>query len=141
MKVQLGEIRAMLEGLKVALDLDFEDITVGYWLAKAQRQLIPEFVTFDQARLKLAKKYAKRDDNGELMVDEEKGQYVMDNQDAFDLEIGTLAEQEAEIGYNSIPVSDITGVAMKGSVIAQLGRLIGDPEEKGSPEVLELPKE
>ena len=140
MKVQLGEIRAMLEGLKVALDLDFEDITVGYWLAKAQRQLIPEFVTFDQARLKLAKKYAKRDDNGELMVDEEKGQYVMDNQDAFDLEIKTLAEQEAEIEYNPIPVSDITGVAMKGSVIAQLGRLIGDPE-KGSPEVLELPKE
>ena len=138
MKVQLGEIRAMLEGLKVALDLDFEDITVGYWLAKAQRQLIPEFVTFDQARLKLAKRYARKDDEGVLIVDEEKGQYVMDNQEAFDLEIGTLAEQKAEIGYNPIPVSDITGVVMKGSVIAQLGRLIGDPE-KGSPEVLEMP--
>jgi len=140
MKVQLGELRPMLEGLKVAMELDFEDVKVGYWLAKAQRQLLPEFETFDQSRVKLAIKYAETDDNGEPKSKD--GQYVLDNQEAFNLELGKLAEQEAEIGYNPIPASSITGVTMKGVVIAQLGRLISDPEEADSPldNVVTMPK-
>jgi hypothetical protein len=56
-------------------------------LSKAQESS-KEFVEYDNARIELAKKHAKKDDKGEPVV--EKNSYVIENQEAFDKEFETL---------------------------------------------------
>lgn len=59
----------------------------------------PEFSEFENKRIELAKKYAKKDKEGKLLTDTENGveSYVMENQAKFDKEFNNLKNKYEKI--------------------------------------------
>lgn len=73
------------------------------------------FESFETQRLKCAKKYAKKDENGEPIVDGTK--YVIDDQNGLDEEIKSLLQTKVEISYTPIPIDEIGELKIKPAYI------------------------
>ena len=149
MKLEFRELKPMLEGLKVVLEKEFDDAKGALRLGLAKAQILAEFGPCEQARLKLAEKYARKDEEGnfiELKTDEGTT-YDIENVEAFSIEMSDLMKQEITIKYNPISVDMLAGVkGVIGEDIAKLGRLIKDDEddeatEKAKPAVVPDPIE
>lgn len=54
-----------------------------------------EFKAFDEQRLEIVKKFAKKDEKGEPIS--ENNAFIMEDQDAFELEFGTLKAEHQEL--------------------------------------------
>lgn len=134
MKLKLGELRPIMEALPAVLDKEIPAKT-AYWLARAFKQIQPEFEPFERARQKLVEKHGKRyerdrkDKKGQVI--EKKGEliikdntYPMKDQELFNKEYNELAEQEIEIKYEPITVEQLGDAKIKGTDILKLGRLI-----------------
>lgn len=149
MKLKLGEVRPMLNGLQgdetgTGAGVLGEKLPVktAYWLARALTQLRVEFEPFERARQKLVEAYAKKHpkdlkEKGKIVA--KKGDmvrvgnvFLMEDMEAFNKEYNELADQEIEIKYEPIPienfiVKDREGKeinVLKGNDIVNLGRLI-----------------
>ncbi len=132
-KLQLGEIMSMLEGLKVVMAKEFDDVKSAYWLGRAQAQMLTEFQPFDQARMKLVRKYARKDEKGEPVgIETDLGtSYDIEDKEAFNAEYSEIAKQEIEITYYPLAIDGLAGVkGITGEDIAKLGRLIKDDEDE-----------
>ena len=127
MKLLLGEIRPMMEALNVVMDKEIPAKT-AYWLSKALKELGSEFEAMEKARQTLVNKYAKKDDEDQLIVED--NQYVMEDMAAFNAEFIELAEQEIEIKYKPISVDQLGDIQIKGTDLFKLGKLIKDDEEE-----------
>ena len=107
MKLQLGELRSLMDGLPAVLQKDLP-IKTAYWLGRAFKEIAREFEPFEEARKKLVEKYVKKytkdekDKNGK--VTHKKGDFIVDgnryvltDEEAFQKEFTDLANQEVEI--------------------------------------------
>lgn len=121
MKLQLGELRPIMDALPAVLDKEIPAKT-AYWLARAFKQIGPEFEPFEKARQKLVEKHAKRDKKGKLIVKD--NIHPMKDMEAFNKEYTELAGQEIEIKYEPITVEQLGDAKIKGNDILMLGRLI-----------------
>ena len=138
MKLQLGELRLIMDGLPKVIQEKLP-VKTSYWLQRALRDISKEFMTFEQTRQKLINEHGKRyekdkkdkkgqviEKKGELII---KGnQFIMKDQKAFDKDYEELAEQEIEIKFEPIPIEkfeDKEGkTLLKGIDLMNLGRLI-----------------
>lgn len=131
MKLLCGELRPILEALKVILEKDFDDVKAAYWLGRAQAQITSEFGPFEQTRIKLVQKHARKDEGGNLPEIAEGASYEMDDMEAFVAEYNDLANQEIEIKYNPISIDRLAGVkGIIGADIANLSKLLKDEENE-----------
>ena len=117
----------MMEALNVVMDKEIPAKT-AYWLSKALKELGSEFEAMEKARQTLVNKYAKKDDEDQLIVED--NQYVMEDMAAFNAEFIELAEQEIEIKYKPISVDQLGDIQIKGTDLFKLGKLIKDDEEE-----------
>ena len=127
MILQLGEIRTMIDALPILM-AEKLPIKVSYWLKRALVDLSKEFAPFEESRQDLIKKYAEKDEAGELIVED--GQYVIPDMEAFNREYAELAEQEIEIKYEPLGIDQFEDAKISGVDLMKLGRLIKDEEEE-----------
>jgi hypothetical protein len=99
------EILSLYENLH---QLNLKGVKFSYSVAKNIALLKPEieslqkvveqsedFKKFEQERIELAKKYAKKNESGEPI--EEKGQYILEDKEAFKKEFDDLKEKNKEV--------------------------------------------
>ena len=131
MKLQLGELRSMVEVLPDVLKNEMP-IKTAYWLTRAYNGMMNEFRSFEEARKMLIEKYATKDADGEFITaetDDGKTTHVFEDMEAFEAEFIELAEEEIEIKYNPISLEAFGDILITGETIVKLGRLIKDDEE------------
>jgi len=121
MKLKLGELKPIMEALPVILEEKLP-VKTAYWFTRTFRDLAREFKIFNETRMKLVDRYAKRDEKGKYIVKD--GRYVMKDEKAFDREYDELAEQEIEIKFEPITIDQLGDINIKPMDLLKLGRLI-----------------
>lgn len=81
---------------------------VAYRIARLAREIDNEYKTFDEARINLIKKYGKKDENGELAVNED-GQWTVESENIqeFNKEFEELSNTPLQINAEKIPLQDL----------------------------------
>ena len=82
--------------------------SLAFKIARLARELEKEMQTFNDERMKIIRKYGKKDENGELIVGED-GNVSFDNDKISDLnsEFNSLLETELEINADKLPMNSI----------------------------------
>ena len=82
--------------------------SLAFKIARLARELEKEMQTFNDERMKIIRKYGKKDENGELIIDEN-GNVNFDTDKINDLnsEFNSLLETELEINADKLPVDSI----------------------------------
>lgn len=135
MKLQLGEIRPMIDVLPAVIDTAGLPTKTSYWLGRALVDLMREHAPYEKARQKVIKEYAKKDDDGELIIEvrDDVSVYVFDDMEAFARAVNEIAKEEVEIKYNPITIEQFGDAVIKGTVLLKLGRLIKDDDQDTLP--------
>jgi hypothetical protein len=129
MKFNLNEVMGMQAGLDVILGKELP-IKTGYWLARFLDKVGVEFKAMETARIKLIKKYAKKDKDGEPMMKKVKDgkpqefDLTNDNMKKFQAEYGELGKEEFEIDFKAIKLDQLGDIKLKPIVLVQLGKII-----------------
>lgn len=80
----------------------------AYRVSRMLRELDKEYTLFNETRSELIKKYGAKDENGELLVNEN-GDYTLekDHVDEFYKEINDLLRNEVELNANKIDINEL----------------------------------
>lgn len=106
MKIKLGEIKVKHQALCGGIVRKNLPARLSYAIGKNILNLESEFNELESARHKLAEQYAKKDENGNPVI--ENGEYVFDeNEEAFNKEYKDLLDMEVEINILTLPVDII----------------------------------
>lgn len=124
MKIKLNEIGTILSGLYAVQNMDIPRKT-SYWLARYMERIKSEIKIIEKERMKLIKKYAEKDKDGNPKLIEGKNNFDISkkNRDAFEKEYAELGEVEIEIDYNPIKLEDL-GEKIKPIILFQLRKII-----------------
>ena len=77
-----------------------------YALAMNGKSILPALTAYSESREELIKKHAKKDDDGNAVVNET-GNYEFEDVEAWNKDIKELLESKAEIPVTTIPMSVI----------------------------------
>lgn len=104
-KVVLNDILNATETFKVIMQQSVKGST-AFKIARLVRELDKEMQTFNDERQKLFQKYAEKDENGELIVDENNLiKFPPENVQTINDELNALLETELEINADKLPLS------------------------------------
>jgi len=78
-------------------------IKAAYWLKKLAGKIEKKAKDFEKARMAIIGKYGKRDDKGQLVI--ENNNYTISDRETFDKEMFNLRNREIEVEFNEIPLS------------------------------------
>jgi hypothetical protein len=123
-KIRLLELAAIMEGLNESMLKDLP-IKASYWISKLAKKVEKEFREFEEARMKLIKKYAQTDANMQLITKDNRYQFGK-NQEAFDTEFKELGNMEIELDVNKIPISLFGDSQVSPSVMYAIEQFIDD---------------
>jgi hypothetical protein len=124
MKLTYNELLMAKGGLMKMMNAD-TDIEVSRSFTKALRVVAQELETFDLERVKLVKKYAKHDDNG-APVKDENGEPTFETpqlQQECNQNFVALLNHEIEMSIEPIDVSQIRGIKIPGNELFVLEKL------------------
>lgn len=124
-KIQLGELRGIMEGLNAILAKELS-IKPAYWFGKLGKKLHKEFTEFEENRVKLAKKHALKDENGQPVIENNK--YKFADIESFNAEFKELAETEIEIDFNPVSLEQLGDVKISPIVMMGLEKFIEGAE-------------
>ena len=132
MKLQLGEIRPMIDVLPEVMDAEGLPTKTGYWFGRALVDLAKEHAPYEEARRKIVLEHAAKDDDGELITKPQGDDmvYVFDDMEAFNAALNEIANEEIEIKYEPVTIDQLGDAVIKGSVLLKLGRLIKEPDKQ-----------
>ncbi len=100
MKVKMMDLFGKDEAFKEINKLTLPG-KVAFAIARIQRAVGQELETFYSSRVEAVKKYADKDENGELVVDEKGNIHVADELvEKCNKEIAEILEQEVELNAN-----------------------------------------
>ena len=130
MKVKLGNLKSIIEGLTVLASQQLP-IKNQYWIGKTLAKLTKEYQEVETNRYKLCMKHSQKDEKCEPITKEENGQkvYVMSDQEAFNNELFELWNEEIDIKFTPIPLEQLEGVKVDMPTIMKLGGFIIGEEE------------
>jgi len=82
--------------------------SLAFKIARLARELDKEMQTFNEERQKIIQKYGNKDENGELIIDEN-GNIKFDNANIEEInqEFNSLLETELEINADKLPMDSI----------------------------------
>jgi len=123
MKIKVGEIRPLIEGLEEIIKIDLP-VKPAYWLARYLTKIGEEAKAFDNVRVKLIDKYGKKDEKGKPIVNKKTSNYEIEDTESFAKEFGELAEQEFEIDFKPIKLADLGDIKIKPIILARLSKII-----------------
>ena len=114
--INLGELREIVEGLNEVLNKELP-IKPAYWLGKLAKKIQKEFAELEENRMKLVQKYARKGENGQPLVENNK--FLFADQGSFDLQYKELIETDIEIDFIPIALDKLGDVKL--SPIAMIG--------------------
>ena len=123
MKLILGEMRFIEEDLRAITKKELP-IKLSYKFAKLVKKLLEENNMVEQQRIKLVKKYS----NGEMDVN---GMYSVlpDKSKDFREEFGSLLEEEIEVDFEPIDLSELGDITIPPFNLARLSKIIKFEDE------------
>lgn len=106
-KIKLNDIVNATETFTKIMQQSFKG-SLAFKIARLARELDTEMKTFNEERQKIVQKYGKKDENGELIADEN-GNVKFDNADIEEInqEFSSLLETELEINADKLPMDSI----------------------------------
>ena len=133
MKLQLGELRLMVDALPIVINAKGLSFTMAYKLSRVLQILRTELEPFEQARWLLVNKFAKKDaDDKPVLIG---NQYDIPDQDGFNEEWVEMASEEVEIDFKPVPLSAFEGIEIEDTggrstldIVLGLGRLIDEED-------------
>ena len=150
MKVKLGEVRGMLESIGKCVNVGLPT-KVAYWLARTVNELQPSMTTFEEQRMRLAKRFAELGEDGNVKTDDQK-QLIFKNDDGtessedpqgkskakedFMAEVAELGKEDVTITMDPIALEKFDDPNTSGetvvawNVMAGLLPLIKEPEKE-----------
>lgn len=100
---------------------------VGRMLKEAEK----EIQSFNETRMQLINKYGSKDENGELVMDENNNCKIEpESINNFSNELNELIESEIEINAHKIKIDDIENINFTPSEMAQLEPFVDFGEEE-----------
>jgi len=103
-KVKISDLLNSTETLQKLAQKDFK-AKLAWSIARLLKAAEAEIQGFNEARMNLIKKYGEKDENGELVTDENGNcKITADGTNAFSAELSELIETEVEINANKIKI-------------------------------------
>ena len=106
-KIKLSDIVNATETFNKIMQQSFKG-SLAFKIARLARELDKEMQTFNEERQKIIQKYGNKDENGELIIDEN-GNIKFDNANIEEInqEFNSLLETELEINADKLPMDSI----------------------------------
>lgn len=106
-KIKLSDVVNATETFNKIMQQSFKG-SLAFKIARLARELDKEMQTFNAERQKIIQKYGNKDENGELIIDEN-GNIKFDNSDLVEInqEFNSLLETELEINADKLPMDSI----------------------------------
>ena len=99
---------------------------VGWNISKNLRKLDASFKTYIELENKLVKEYAIKDDNGEIVLDNNNPKFAPNNKEKYLKERQELLNCEDEFDFLTINLSDLNNINIKPSILFNLEFMIAD---------------
>lgn len=120
-KVKLVELNAILEGFNELIEITLP-VKVAYYVSKNVKKVVSEIKDFEENRVKLAQKYAKKDKDGVPLIED--NQFVMEDMQGFNKEFVELANIDVEFDFPALTIEQFGNSEVKPSTIIKLGPFI-----------------
>jgi len=106
-KIKLNDVVNAIETFNKIMQQSFKG-SLAFKIARLARELDTEMKTFNEERQKIIQKYGKKDENGELIVDDN-GNVNFDKNSLIEInqEFNSLLETELEINADKLPMDSI----------------------------------
>ena len=106
-KIKLNDVVNATETFNKIMQQSFKG-SLAFKIARLARELDTEMKTFNEERQKIIQKYGNKDENGELIIDEN-GNVKFDNADIEEInqDFSSLLETELEINADKLPMDSI----------------------------------
>ena len=106
-KVKISSLLNSNEALQKLAGTDLK-AKLAWQVARLLKAAEAELQSFNEARTNLIKKYGEKDENGELITDENGNCKITPNFiDTFSNELNELIDSEVEISANKISINDL----------------------------------
>lgn len=109
------KLRQVIDSINVMQRISQRELPgrVAYNVAKLLRQIENEFNLFDDTRKKLLEKYADKNEDGTLKINEETNEYVLSTENLKSLteEVNLLLDTTITLNANRIKITDISDLA------------------------------
>ena len=106
-KIKLNDVVKSTETFNKIMQQSFKG-SLAFKIARLARELDTEMKTFNEERQKIIQKYGNKDENGELIIDEN-GNVKFDNANIEEInqDFSSLLETELEINADKLPMDSI----------------------------------
>jgi hypothetical protein len=121
MKVQIGEIRDIVEGIDRLPEIA---VKPAYWLGRIRSYLLTETQKFEKTRLELIKKYSETDDKGNIIRDEKTGQPKNLDKNTFQEKYLEVLNREIDIPFKTIKLEELKLEKVKPEILAKLEKIV-----------------
>lgn len=102
----------------------------AYAVSKILKAAESEMTSFNETRMDLIRKYSQKDENGELVTDENGNAHVLpENIEVFTKELNEVLDTEIDISANKVRIDDLEDVKFTPSEMVQLDAFIEFGEE------------
>jgi hypothetical protein len=127
--LKLGDLNEINRGLTELMGKELPP-KAAYWVAKILKKIVAENTDFEEARLKLIKKWGVLGEDGEVIVNPETKRFTLTDEPAFEVEYRDLADGDFEIEMRMMRLSELGGIYMKPAILfALMDKIIEeDPE-------------
>jgi len=106
-KIKLNDVVNTTETFNKIMQQSFKG-SLAFKIARLARELEKEMQTFNSERMKIIRKYGKKDENGELIVNNDGNiEFENDKINEINSEFNSLLETELEINADKLPMDSI----------------------------------
>ena len=129
-KIKLGELVNSTEVLQKLSQTELK-AKLSWAVTKLLKAADKEMQDFNEARMNLIQKYGEKDENGELITDENKNCKIPEaGLQKFSAELNELVETEIEINVNPLNINDLEDKEFTPAEMAILEPFIDFGEEE-----------
>ena len=128
-KIKISELLNSTEALQKLAGTELK-AKLAWQVGRILKAAEVEIQSFNETRMNLIKKYGEKDENGELITDEQGNCKIVEGDiNEFSNELNDLINSEVEISGNKIKIDDLDKVDFTPAEMAQLEILIDFGEE------------
>lgn len=129
-QVKIGELLNSTEALQKLAGTELK-AKLAWQVGRILKAAEAEIQSFNETRMNLIKKYGEKDENGELVTDEQGNCKIVEGDiNEFSNELNDLINSEVEISGNKIKIDDLDKVDFTPAEMAQLEILIDFGEDE-----------
>ena len=123
MIIKLNELKGIMEGLSDILSKELP-VQPAYLFGKLAKKIRKEFNELEENRMKLVHKYALKDSENNLVVED--GQYKVSDRESFAKEFSELLETEVEIEFTPVSLEKLGDVKISPKTMIDLEKFVGE---------------